>query len=305
MRFTDAHSGRNFAKDPAVIRFQGRYLMYYTTWPSPKEEEQGLTLLIGMAESDNMEDWRILGLLPLTQECEGRGVGAPAAFVRDGTVHLFYQTYGNRENDAICHAVSKDGVHFDKDESNPIFRPTKDWGCGRAIDADVCEFKGKLFLYFATRDHDYHVQKLGVAAADIQSDYSRISWKQLVNQSVLTPEMRWEMECIEAPATIAEGGRIYLFYGGAYNCKPQQIGCAVSDDGVFFRRVSSEPLMGPGKPGDWNASESGHPYAFRDDDGRAYLFYQGSPDGGDTWYLARATIDFSGAVPKLRDTEAP
>ncbi|MBQ4581485.1 MAG: hypothetical protein IJA83_12575 [Clostridia bacterium] len=88
------------------------------------------------------------------------------------------------------------------------------------------------------------------------------------------------------------------FYGGSYNCTPQQIGCAVSEDGVFFRRVSVEPFIPCGAPGSWNSSESGHPYAFRDPvDGRAHLFYQGSSDMGKTWYLSRAEIGFADGKP--------
>ena len=40
-------------------------------------------------------------------------------------------------------------------------------------------------------------------------------------------------------------------------------------------------------------------------EGAASYSVKVSKDGGNTWILARATIDFSGAVPKLRDTEAP
>ena len=38
----------------------------------------------------------------------------------------------------------------------------------------------------------------------------------------------------------------------------------------------TEPFLPCGTPDAWNSSESGHPYAFQDDDGRLYLFYQGS-----------------------------
>ena len=50
--------------------------------------------------------------------------------------------------------------------------------------------------------------------------------------------------------------------------------------------------MTNGAPGSWNSCESGHPYVFRDYDGRVYLFYQGSPDMGQTWYLSRTEIAF-------------
>jgi beta-xylosidase len=193
--------------------------------------------------------------------------------------------------------VSEDGLNFTKDGTNPIFRPTDDWCCGRAIDADVVAHDGKLFLYFATRDHGMKIQKQGVAYAPLGSDYSRDVWTQPIPGSILAPEFVWEGECIEAAATLTQDGKVYMFYGGSYNCTPQQIGCAVSEDGVFFKKLFTEPLIRCGREGEWNASESGHPYAFTDDDGRHYLFYQGSPDGGKTWYLSRCRLGFRNGLP--------
>lgn len=140
------------------------------------------------------------------------------------------------------------------------------------------------------------IQKIGGAWAKIDSDFGRNAWHPLAEQSLLMPELAWEGDCVEAPATVVEDGKIYLFYGGSYNCTPQQIGCAVSEDGIFFRRVSNEPLIPCGAPGTWNSSESGHPYAFRDDDGRVFLFYQGSSDNGKTWYISRKEVQFGSSV---------
>ena len=295
MQFTCTQGSRAaFAKDPAVIRFGGCYYLYFSSYQKIDGREP---LVVGIARSKDMEAWEFVDFLPLTQECEQQGIGAPAAYVENGKVHLFYQTYGNRERDSICHAVSEDGVHFEKDATNPIFSPTNDWCCGRAIDADVVAFDGKLFLYFATRDHEYKIQKQGVAYAPLGSDYSRNTWKQALRGAILAPEFLWEGECIEAAATLVRNGKVFLFYGGSYNCTPQQIGYAVSTDGVFFSKPQSDPLIRCGKEGEWNASESGHPYAFVDDDGRTYLFYQGSPDNGKTWILSRCEIGFDGDIP--------
>lgn len=298
MIFTDSHGSReNFAKDPAVIRFGGRYYLYFSGYCNHAEKE---VLVVGIASSPDMEHWNFIEYMPLTQECEKSGVGAPAAYVEGGKAHLFYQTYGNQERDAICHAISDDGIHFEKDVTNPIFSPTKDWCCGRAIDADVVAFHGKLFLYFATRDHEMKIQKQGCAYAPLGSDYSRAAWTQAVNAAILSPEFVWEGKCIEAAATLVYNKKIYLFYGGSYNCTPQQIGYAVSDDGIRFTKPQNTPFIPCGNPGDWNASESGHPYAFVDDDGKIYLFYQGSPDGGKSWYLSRCQIDFTDGVPYVK-----
>ena len=85
-------------------------------------------------------------------------------------------------------------------------------------------------------------------------------------------------------------GKMWMFYAGAYNNAPQQIGVAVSTDGIHFKRMSDTPFKPVGKPGEWNSSESGHPHLFCDSDGRTYLFYQGNNDNGKTWLLTNEEV---------------
>lgn len=294
MMYTEQGKEKNFAKDPAVIKYNGKYYLYHSS-----HDDAG-KLRISAAVSDDGEKWKCVSKIPLTQECEKNGIGAPAAIVINGTVHLFYQTYGNWEKDSLCHAVSKDGINFIKDETNPIFKPNNDWCIGRAIDADVVVFNGKLFLYFATRDHKMKIQKIGVAYADINSDFSRDVWIQPVNRSIVSPEFLWEGECIEAPATVEVDGKVYMFYGGSYNCTPQQIGVAVSNDGISFEKCFNYPFLPCGEQGSWNSSESGHPYVFKDDDGKIWLYYQGSNDMGKNWYLSRVEVEFKNGIPYIK-----
>ena len=288
----------DFAKDPAVVEYKGCFWLYHSVM-------RNKVLEIGISCSENGVDFRRVAFFPRTLDCEEKGVGAPGAIIFGGEIHLFYQTYGNGKRDAICHAVSTDGVNFEKDASNPIFAPREpycplpEWSCGRAIDADVCIFGKKLILYFATRDRDFKRQIVCAASAKLDSGFASGSF-DFFPEPVLLPELDWERDCIEAPAAIEYDGKIYLFYGGSYNCSPQQIGCAVSDDGFHFRRIFVDaPFLSCGKPGEWNASESGHPYIYRTNDGRIWLYYQGSPDGGKRWYIARREVDFRNGVPVL------
>lgn len=215
MLFTEKNGSREaYAKDPAVIRWKdGKYYLYFSSYYADGGRER---LGIGIAVSDDMEHWTSVGHIPYTQPCEQNGIGAPAAIVLGDAIHLFYQSYGNQARDAICHATSTDGVHFEKDPTNPVFRPSEDWCVGRAIDADVVPFGNRLLLYFATRDHAMRVQKIGVAAAELNGTFSRGAWEQLAAYPVLTPEYDWEGECVEAPAALEQDGKVYLFYGGAY-----------------------------------------------------------------------------------------
>jgi len=309
MRYADSSRGRPFSKDPAVVRFRERYRIYYSL-PPYKDGRPDDGWSIGIAESDDLEHWRRVGELLPEQACEQKGLCAPGAIVEDdpalgARVHLFYQTYGNGPRDAICHAVSEDGVHFERDPTNPVFQPTGVWNCGRAIDADVVAVDGsvggdELLLYFATRDPAMEVQMLGVASAPLGSGYGREAWTQRCDAPILKPELPWEQECIEAPAVCWHGERLYMFYAGAYNNRPQQIGCAVSEDGLTWRRLSDEPFLPNGRPGAWNACESGHPYVFVDADGQTYLFFQGNDDMGQTWYLSYVRVDWENGQPHLK-----
>jgi predicted GH43/DUF377 family glycosyl hydrolase len=304
MHFADTVSGRPFSKDPAVVKFQDRYWLYYSLPPYAEKATAGWS--IGIATSDNLVDWTKAGELQNTGEVEQKGFCAPGAIVLGNRVHLFYQTYGNGPRDAICHAWSDDGIRFHRNPTNPIVRPTGDWNCGRAIDADVIAWKGRLLLYWATRDPEFKIQMVGVSAAPLDSDFARDKWTQLnPDGPILKPELPWEGRCIEASAMAERDGRLYMFYAGSYNNEPQQIGVAVSDDGVRFERLSDCPFLPNGPPGSWNSSESGHPYLFQDDDGRDWLFYQGNNDRGKSWYLSVVPVAWKDGRPVLAPEQLP
>jgi predicted GH43/DUF377 family glycosyl hydrolase len=298
MYWGDETTGRPFAKDPSVVRFAGRYLLYYSV-PEPLDKSQGWS--VGIAESRDLTHWKKVGALGPGQDCDKKGLAAPAAWLHEGKIHLFYQTYGNGRNDAICHAWSTNGIDFTRNPENPIFAPTGDWTAGRAIDAEVVPLGDRLFLYFATRDPQMKTQMIGVASAPLKSNYGRQQWKQLVDAPILKPELPWERDCIEAPSILKRDGKLWMFYAGAYNNAPQQIGVAVSMDGLSWKRVSDQPLVANGKPGSWNSSESGHPGIFEDADGTLHLFYQGNNDKGKTWYLSRVKIVWKNGLPAVAD----
>lgn len=297
--------GVPYAKDPSVVRFGNRYLMYYSV-PPAKDNKQGgdgfpTGWAIGIAESRDLKTWKKVGEMLPMQEVERNGIAAPGAVVIDGKVHLFYQTYGNGRRDAINHAWSKDGINFERDAGNPVFRPSDAaWSAGRAIDAEPYVHDGKLLLYWATRDPDMKVQMIGVASAPLGSKFTAGDFTNLSKDGpALKPELDWERKCIEAASIIRKNGKLYMFYAGGYNNEPQQIGVAVSTDGVKWTRLSDKPLLADGPPGSWNDSESGHPDIF-EHGGRSLLFFQGNPDRGKTWTLAATEIGWNKQGPYLK-----
>lgn len=204
--------GVPYSKDPHVVNFKGRYLMYHSIPPMKGEPDSGWN--IGIAESKDLMNWTKVGEITPAPEAdyEKKGLCAPGALVKDGKVHLFYQTYGNGKKDAICHAISDDGIHFRRNPTNPIFHPAGDWTCGRAIDAEVCEFKGRYFLYFATRDKNYDIQMQGVAVAPGNTNFNREDWVQVTDSSILYPVYPWEGKCIEGASIAKKGDKLYMFF---------------------------------------------------------------------------------------------
>ena len=300
---------KDFAKDPTVIRFKDKYYMYFSIPPQEKDGgKYGWTT--GIAQSDDLLRWEYVKNLLPDQECAKNGFCAPCARVFNDKVFLFYQTYGNGPKDAICMSTSNDGLNFVPNPSNPIFRPSGDWTNGRAIDADVIYFKGKFFLYAATRDPEGKIQKLVVATCDLSPDKLDTcvpgDWKQAKDGAILKPELPWETRCIEAPTTIERDGKLYMFYAGGYDNDPQHIGVAVSEDGISWTRLWNVPFITNGSQGQWNASESGHPGVFLDEDGQTWLFFQGNNSRGKDWFLSRVKLDWSNetnglVAPILKD----
>lgn len=297
MMYTDSSYQSRLAKDPAVVRYGQDYFMYYSNYRLLDDGKEAWG--IGIARSRDLENWEKLGDLEPEGELESNGICAPGAIVLDGIIHLFYQTYGCFEKDSICHAWSEDGIRFTRNATNPILRARGTWNNGRAIDADVIVFNDRLYLYFATRDPEGRKQLQGVSCCPLDGRFERDSWEQCCEDSILRPELDWEQDCIEAAAAMVRYGKVYLFYAGAYNNCPQQIGVAVSRDGVHFERLSDHPFLPNGKPGTWNECESGHPYVFVDEDDRVYLFYQGNNDRGRSWYLSKVEIGFENEMPYI------
>lgn len=291
--------GVPFAKDPFVIKFQGRYLMYYSI-PAYRDQSNPIKGWgVGIAESRDLYNWKKIGEVTPEGAYEKKGLAAPCAVIINNKVNLFYQTYGNGTRDAICHAVAIDGIHFERNPTNPIFHPTGTWNCGRAIDAEVFKFKDKYMLFFATRDPSNKIQIQGVASAPANTNFNRDQWTQLTDYPILKPEYPWEGLCLEAAAIVQQGDLLYMFYGGAYNNDPQQIGVAKSSNGIKWERLSNKPFLTNGDPGEWNYSESGHPHLFKDEDGRTYLFYQGNKDNGKTWFISNTEVKWNEKGPYL------
>ncbi len=307
---------RPFAKDPSVVQFLGKYWMYYSVPPGAGFSGWGL----GIAQSTDLLNWVVVGHINenVTYPEESGGMAAPCAKIINNKIHLYYQSYpGNPAK--ILHAWSTDGLTFTRDPGNPMFAaPANAWSNGRAIDAEVFPFNSRLYLAYASRNAQNYptggaaagtIQLLGVAFTSLQtnSDYPRALWTNYNNTaSILQPNAStWEKTCIEAPSVILQSSKLYMFYAGAFNNSPQQIGVATSTDAVTWTRLpalNGQPFLANGAAGHWNSSESGHPGIFQDSNGQTYLFFQGNNDNGNTWHLSKKRLTWDANGPHIDPT---
>ncbi|MCM3630631.1 hypothetical protein M3194_25190 [Paenibacillus glycanilyticus] len=80
MRFADTTAGVPYAKDPAVVRYKGKYWMYYSRGPFT-DGRWG----IGIAESSDLEHWTKVGKETMITArpgiCPRRRLGGRIAFL--------------------------------------------------------------------------------------------------------------------------------------------------------------------------------------------------------------------------------
>ena len=79
--------GVPYAKDPHVVNFGGRYLMYYSE--PPRRNVKGDGWAIAIAESRDLNNWKRVGEMLPGGPYEAKGLCAPCALVRNDTVHIF------------------------------------------------------------------------------------------------------------------------------------------------------------------------------------------------------------------------
>jgi predicted GH43/DUF377 family glycosyl hydrolase len=297
MVYEDASRGFRCAEDPEVVRFRDRWFLYYTL--APGSGVRRLPWHIGIAVSDDLERFEKVGELTPADLGVQNGVCPGSLIVLDGTLHLFYFSYGSGANDSVHLATSDDGLAFTPHPRNPAFRALGEWNCGRAISPHVVRVGDRLRMYVCTRDPEMSRQSIVVAEAPLRSGFGPGSWTQLGWGEAFGPEEGWEHESTESPSVIERDGAWYMFYGGGYWTRPQQVGCARSADGIRWVRLGG-PLL-PYRTGvDGAPLERASPSVFRDAAGQDHLVVQESADRGQNWRVVSFPIDWQGGVPVLR-----
>ena len=212
---------------PSVVRTAAGFAMWYT-W------QTSTASAIGYATSPDGLHWTRSGTLPVltaSAAWEKQAVMSPDVRYEQGRYRMWYSGGEQYEPDAIGYATSPDGVHWTKDQLNPIFAGsgTGHWDGAKVTAPDVEPYgAGWAMFYIGFSDVD-HAQ-IGIA----YSPDGIHDWRRLPANPIIRPGnvFAWDSDAVYKPAVIHEPGRWILWYNGRRG-STEQIGRAAHEgDGL-------------------------------------------------------------------------
>jgi predicted GH43/DUF377 family glycosyl hydrolase len=116
-------------------------------------------------------------------------------------------------------------------------------------------------------------------ALSFLSSFAQTSWKRELANSVLSHGNlgSWEDWSAYAPSVLKQGDTLRMWYTGAKSFDVQQIGYAVSTDGINWQKHNSNPVLTVGPAGSWDNQYVGHPEVIFVDS-LYHMWYGGSVD---------------------------
>ncbi len=119
-----------------------------------------------------------------------------------------------------------------------------------------------------------------------------INWTKYAGNPVLSvSDSGWDSIYVQDPHVIKQGSIYHLWYGGVnqYDFFGQEIGYAVSNDGINWTKSPDNPVLKRGEMGDWDANTASFPSVIIDSDGQLKMWYTGKdieplPEGSTDYY---------------------
>lgn len=264
---------------PAVAKDGGKYFLFYCGGPAgPKTGEELVRYQIGLALSDDGETWTKTGkpLMPLGERDNFHATPSllrdPAGNVLkiDGVWHMVF--CGNRADD-VEHATSRDGLKWEKDPRNPIFKS--------AYAPNLVQVGDELRMYYIRKPKavDGKAVPWEVHLATGKDLYSL---KPHPANPVLTVSQPWETGALFYPYVLREDDTWVMIYASYWKTAPVKKGCtaigiATSRDGVAWTKNPANPILTPTDGSAYDSVYTSSESVIRDGDGYR-LYYAGRVD---------------------------
>ncbi len=213
--------------------------------------------------------WEVLEepVLPRGAPGEWDAVDAlnPSVVLHGGIFYNLYSGYDGRTWHTGL-AVSHDGIHWEK--RGKVLSPDPDTWEGDYIAANghLGMAGGEFYYWYQAGDPP----RIGLARSR-----DAFKWEKLPEPVLgVGPRGAWDERGVGDPYVVEVGSRFYLYYLGQDRARRQRLGVAVSEDGVRWRKLRSNPVLELGPPGAFDEAGLGEPavWAFG---GRYWMLYTG------------------------------
>jgi len=209
---------------PTVLLKDGVYHMWYTGQNIPSKSDGESS--IGYASSKDGINWtRREGgpVLKPDQSWENSTACSPHVIWDEGKFKMWYSGGGILEAEAIGYATSEDGIHWMKEQKNPIFKadPGEFWEMYKVGSSFVFKEDGWYNMLYMGYDADV-MPSLGLA----RSRDGITGWQRHVDNPVIAgTEGIWDFGGIRKASLVKEENGYKLWYTGR-NRKLTEIGAA-------------------------------------------------------------------------------
>ncbi len=214
---------------PVVIQKDGEYKMWYTGQINrPVQASE-----IGLATSSDGKHWQRAQADPVLspdEPWEKVAVMCPHVIwdEESGIYKMWYSGGEQYEPDAIGYATSTDGINWEKDSRNPIFKANKSngWEYEKVTACQVVK-RGDWYYMFYIGFHDVHWAQIGIA----RSRDGVTGWERHPENPIIkTSKKGWDRDACYKPYAIfdEENDRWMLWYNGR-KLRWEQIGLAIHE----------------------------------------------------------------------------
>jgi predicted GH43/DUF377 family glycosyl hydrolase len=224
-------------------------------------------------------------------EWESAKIDRPMVLQTGGGWMMWYTGQkAESQRKAIGLAASRDSVHWERVEGNPVFSPAGGWEKD-AVQCPHVLYEGGTYRMWYSGGETYEPDAIGYAESE-----DGIHWRRDPANPVLRPIAGWESDRVAAVCVVPRENDYLAFYiGFGEGFEEAQIGMARSADGIHdWERYPGNPIIKPSPPGSWDDCNVYKPYVVRFHD-RWYLWYNASrfSDRREQIGLATTpTIDF-------------
>lgn len=180
------------------------------------------------------------------------------------------------EGAGIGYATSSDGINWIRNENNPVLEPVESWDAEGF--SGLCVIKDGPIYKLWYEGIDNETAHIGYATSS-----DGINWDINNSNPVFSPRAydAWDNEDVGNPCVIKEGSTYKMWYwGDDVLTGIDQIGLAVSNDGINWQRAGSGPVIAP-DPGIWwqNGEGVGTPHVIRVNSGYVMAYHAADQTG--------------------------